>query len=141
MGLAEAMVSRGFGATSDTRQPLSVQLLLIAGLLLALVGWVFTFWVDWLGWLLLVAGVSVVATLLLRIGRSTPYTRYRPRKWTRADTIVLAAIGLSLLLVFVPLPFVNQLTLAYVPFPALSVPAFDPVIGLALLLFLVPVFV
>jgi energy-coupling factor transport system permease protein len=132
MALAEAMVSRGFGATADVRQPLSVQIGLVAGLLSALTGWVLTFWNAWVGWLLLGVGLLLIVAIVLRIGRRTPYTRYRPRSWTAKDTLMLAAAVLPLLLVFVPLPFVDRTTLLFVPFPSLRVPGFDPVIGLGL---------
>jgi energy-coupling factor transport system permease protein len=138
MGLAEAMVSRGYGATADARQPFAVQIGLVAGLLLALLGWVLTFWISWIGWLLLSAGAVLVGILLYRLGRSTPYTRYRPRRWMRGDTAVLAIVCLSLTLTFAPLPFVDRLTLNYAPFPSLTVPDFEPFIGLALILLAAP---
>jgi energy-coupling factor transport system permease protein len=138
MGLAEAMVSRGYGATADVRQPFIVQIGLFAGLLLALAGWVLTFWISWTGWLLLAAGALIVGLLLLRIGRSTPHTRYRPRRWKVGDTAILAIVAVSISLVFAPLPFVDRLTLTYAPFPTLDFPAYEPFIGLAVFLLATP---
>lgn len=47
MGVAEAMVSRGYGATADAHQPLAHQLALVIGLLAAFAGWVLSFWLGW----------------------------------------------------------------------------------------------
>jgi len=138
MGLAEAMVSRGYGAAAGERQPLLVQLGLVAGLLAALVGWVLTFWIGWLGWLLLLSGMLTMILLTLRLGRRVRRTFYRPRLWRARDSWLAAAVLLPLLLVFVKTPFVDRSTLIYMPYPSLSIPPFDPLIGIALVSLALP---
>ncbi len=132
MGLAESMVSRGYGATASASQPLAVQLGLVAGLLFALTGWVLTFWIEWLGWFLMGSGLLLITLLMWQLGARTPFTPYRPRPWTTKDSLMLLPVALVLLLFFIPLPFVDRSTLAYTPYPRVSLPPFDPLIGLGL---------
>lgn len=141
MGLAEAMVARGFGATSDVRQPLYIQLGLAAGLLFGLTGWILTFWTPWLGWLLLGIGLITVVALMTHLGRSSPSTQYQSRKWTSQESLTVAGCTAALAMTFLPLPFVDRATLLYSPYPSLSFPEFDLVIGMALICLLVPAIV
>jgi len=141
MGLAEAMVARGYGAVSDRANPLRTQGPLALGLL-ALLG-------GWLAWLLLplweraalggmIAGAGLIIGVLWLAGRAVPRTAYRTRRWTARDTLVVLGCGLTLAVVLLPLPLADRGTLAYAPYPRLTLPAFDPFIGLGLLGLLVP---
>jgi energy-coupling factor transport system permease protein len=132
MQLAEAMVARGYGATSTLEQSRSERLALLAALSLGLVGWLASFWVGWPGWLLLGVGGAVVAALLRRRGERQPRTHYRVTTWRRADTLALVAAVTAVLVVVVPLPFSDSASLVYVPYPRLSLPPFDWLIGLGL---------
>lgn len=138
MNLAETMVARGYGATAGTERGLLSQLLLLAALVLALGGWALSFWFLWPGRLLLLAGAAVAILLYWQLGRSVMHTQYRPSPWRWRDSLLVAVGLLSLMLVVVPLPFVDRTTLFYSPYPALSLPAFDPVIGLGLSLLAAP---
>lgn len=141
MGLAEAMVARGYGSVANRSQPLATQ----GGLLLGLCGLLG----GWLAWLfepswraigvgaILVGGVIIVAALW-RAGRSVRRTRYRARHWSRADTLIALGCAAALSVVLVPLPLVNRGTLGYAPYPRIAVPPFDPLIGLGLLGLAVP---
>jgi energy-coupling factor transport system permease protein len=135
MSLAEAMVARGYGATADARQPIAVQISLLLGLLLSLLGWGITFWLGWPGWLVMGVGLAILLLLLWRIGRATTYTRYQPEQWTGRETV---------LVVLVLLPLVVMMlwgeTAVYTPYPALTFPAFNPLLGITLLAFLAPLF-
>jgi energy-coupling factor transport system permease protein len=133
MGLAEAMVSRGYGATTDARQPLSIQIGLAVGLASALTGWVLTFWISWLGWLVLGFGLILITAFMMRRGRRTPHTEYRSRAWTLGDTLAAMAALVALLLVFPRWPFIDRASMAYSPYPSLVLPGFEPWIGIALL--------
>ena len=66
-------------------------------------------------------------------------TRYRERGWQKADTVMGLAALLPLGVVLF-LPLLGLASLDYNPYPKLSLPPFDPVIGSALLLFLAPAF-
>jgi len=139
MSLAEAMVARGYGAMADSPQSLGTRAGLAAGLALALAGWVWSFWSGWPGWLLLGVGVALVTGMVWRLGRqSSPPTRYRPQPWTRWEWLTLAAALAPLPLIL--LPWADRATLTYSPYPALSLPGFDPIIGLALSALALPAF-
>ena len=141
MGLAEAMVARGYGAVSDQAQPLRTQGLLALGLFSLLGGW--------LAWLFLplwkipalggmIVGAGLIVGVLWLAGRAVPRTAYRTHRWTIRDTLVVLGCGLTLAAVLLPLPLAGRATLAYVPYPRLTLPPFDPLIGLALLGLLAP---
>ena len=139
IGLAEAMVARGYGAVSDRAQPLRTQGLLALGLF-ALLG-------GWLAWLFLpssqgvalgtmVAGGGLIVGVLWLAGRAVPRTAYQPHRWTIRDTLVVLGCGLTLAAILTPLT--DRGTLYYAPYPRLTLPAFDPLVGFGLLGLLVP---
>jgi energy-coupling factor transport system permease protein len=143
MGLAEAMVARGYGAVTDRSQPLRLQALLALGLFLLLGGWLaFLFLPSWKALALggILVGVALIVGVLWLAGRAVPRTAYRTHRWTARDTLVVLGCGLTLAATLLPLPLVDRTTLAYAPFPRLTLPAFDPLIGLGLLGLLVPVY-
>ena len=134
LGLAEAMVARGYGAVADRRTALRTQAALVAGLTLLLGGW--------LGWLLsppwrmaaaglAVAGGAVILGAGWGAGRGHRRTTYRPRRWGWRDTAVLLGCGLTLAVLLLPLG--GRGTLAYSFYPRLTPPPFDPLIGAGLL--------
>lgn len=127
--LAEAMVARGYGAMGGQswRARLGMQVGLAVGLLAALVGAIVVLWLGWPGWLLAGAGGALVVALVWRRGLNMRVTRYRLRPWRLADSwLVLAAITPALVVA------VHNAELAYNPYPALSWPVFDVLVGLAL---------
>ncbi len=134
MGLAEAMVARGYGATRAAEQPVGVRLLLVLGLLGVLMGWagrmVLPAWRLRLGPAQLalgtgvaVAGAGLVLGALWWAGRGVRHTTYRPRRLEAADVAVMAAAGLALTTVFQPA------RLAYSVYPSLALPPFDLLVG------------
>jgi energy-coupling factor transport system permease protein len=139
MSLAEAMVARGYGATAGKRQSPAVLATLALGLCLVLGGWVVALWWGTAGWLLLGAGMLLIVLVVWRRGRSVEVTRYGDRGWQKADTMMLVAALLPLGTV-VFLRLVGSDSLYYNPYPELSLPPFDPLIGSALLLYLTPAF-
>jgi energy-coupling factor transport system permease protein len=136
MGLAEAMVARGYGAVSDRAQPLRLQALLSVGLLSLLGGWLaWLFLPSWAGVALgaMVAGGGLVLGSLWLSGRATPRTSYRARRWSIANTLVVLGCGLALIVLVL-----GREVLAYTPYPRMTLPPFDPVLGLGLLGLLAP---
>ena len=141
MQLAEAMTARGFGNVgspgNDARPARSGDVsrgLVVFGLIL-LAGGVAAnlLGVGSLGTALIAAGgVSVVAALWLQ-GRGVKRTSYRPQPWTAADWLVVAGSLLVAVLYLLPLPGVDQTSLAYSPYPMLSIPAVNPLIALGTL--------
>jgi len=141
MALAEAMVARGYGAVSDREQPLRTQGLLALGLLALLGGWLTWLFLPswrWIGLGAMIAGAGLIAVVVWLAGRGISHTTYRRRRWTTRDTLIVLGCGLTIAATLTPLPLVNRSTLYYSTYPALTLPAFDPFVGLALLGLLVP---
>lgn len=127
--LAEAMVSRGFGARRDTKPATWLRAGLLLGLLLALVGWGMALWGAGSGAWVLAAGVLCALGALYGLGRSTPVTVFRPKPITLADLIVSASLTALLILLLL-----SRATLLYLPYPTMGLPEFNPWLGIALLL-------
>jgi energy-coupling factor transport system permease protein len=137
LNLAETMVARGYGSTALVAIPVRTRLFFVAGLLLALAGALQLAWARPVGLYLVLAGVIAVAWAYRAVSRGHIRTKYRPRMWTWADSLVVAGalIPLSSLL----LPGVERSALSYLPYPHLTPPAFDLWIGVSLLGLVVPV--
>lgn len=134
LNLSEAMVARGYGAQKSNQHALTHQLVLAAGLALLLGGWVAGLWWGWLGWLGSLMGLFLLLVLLWHKGRAVQVSHYRPRPWQMGDSWLLVAslapAGL--------LAFVVSSPLSYTPYPALTWPTFDPLVGFSLLLLALP---
>jgi energy-coupling factor transport system permease protein len=135
--LAEAMESRGFGATlaTDGRRawllPVGVGAILLSVALLiggqvpaaALVG-------------ALGAGATFYGLFGVRSGRQA----YRPLRWTLSDWVVLTTSAAGGVCFAGALVFASH-TLVWSPFPRLNTPPFAPWLGVACLLLVAPAFV
>ncbi len=140
MGLAEAMVARGYGAISDQAQSLRTSGGLVLGLLALLGGWLtFLFRSTWreVGVGLMIGGGTLIVGVMWLTGRAVRHTVYRPRRWMIRDTLVLIGCGLALAVVVLP-SLLDWDTVYYTPYPRLTLPLFDPLIGLGLLGLLMP---
>lgn len=138
MALAEAMVSRGYGATTQMGQQLLVQALLLLGLGAAFAGWLLSFWHGWPGWVLMGSGVMVLLMLIWALGEKVSLRRYENARWTWRETVVVVTAVIPLILFFAPLPFIDRSSLYYSPYPQLNLPSFNMLLGLALALLAVP---
>jgi energy-coupling factor transport system permease protein len=139
MGLAEAMVARGYGAVSDEGQPLRRQGLLVVGLLALLGGWLaYLFRPAWrvgaVG--VMVVGATLIGAVMWLTGRSVQHTVYRARHWTLGDTLAVAGCAVTLVL-----GLTQREALYYSPYPHLALPEFDPLVGLGTLGLLLPAIV
>jgi len=148
--LAEAMESRGFGRTlqDDGENPRRSALyrLSLAGALLTLLTGLFiryfgpTTW-DRLpggaGSLLILLSTLAIVTLLWRASRRVKRSRYRKERWRGHDVVVTAA-SLIVVGLFLWLNFTHSEVLLYHPYPKVTMPSFDPLIGLGLLLLGLP---
>lgn len=134
MGVAEAMVARGYGATANVEGRGVVRLGLFVSLLLTLLGWVGVLWLGWVGWLVLGLGLVLLVGLVWHTGRGASRTHYKPYRWQTKDwlTSVLVLVPLVVAL-FVPIE-----SRTFAPYPALSLPPFDLWLGLSLLLLVTP---
>jgi energy-coupling factor transport system permease protein len=137
VNLAEAMVARGYGATGDREQPIKIRLLLLLGLASLLGGWVLSGWWSRPGWALAGAGVLIIFLVYRRLGRLSPRTTYRVRRWVKRDSLLALSVTLLLLPAGVDRLF-GRSTLYYSPYPVVTLPPFDPLAGLALALIVAP---
>jgi energy-coupling factor transport system permease protein len=134
MGLAEAMVARGYGATAGRAQQPTVLLGVALGLLLLLSGWLLALWRGSAGWLMFAAGAMLLVVILWRRGRMVSHTHYRQRPWQREDTVIAAAAALALVLAL----WQREAFAGFSPYPQLRLPPFAPLSGAALLLLVLP---
>ncbi|MBP8947833.1 MAG: energy-coupling factor transporter transmembrane protein EcfT [Candidatus Promineofilum sp.] len=130
LNLAETMVARGYGATVQVSVPRRTRLLLLLGLVLALGGALRLGWGAADGWALIATAALAIGLAYRGLSRGVVRTRYRARRWTWADTLVVVAALLPLALLW-PLPGGGGLD--YAPYPRLSAPPFSVVAGLLLL--------
>lgn len=137
MNLGETMVARGFGSTQSQAQPHAARLLLLLALALALGGALWLAWGGAGGWVVVGAGAAVLVAAYALIGRAVRTTRYRAQPWTRADTVLVVA-SLLPLVVLLPWGWVDGASLAYAPYTGPLWPPFDPLVGLAMLTLAVP---
>jgi energy-coupling factor transport system permease protein len=132
MQLAETMVARGYGATTERDLSTAARLVLLAALLATVAGWLLALWWGWPGYVLLALGVLTLGALLWRLGGAVNHTAYRPWRWQMQDSLLTLSAVLPLLLILLPWPFLDRSSLYYAPYPQLYWPPFDPIIGLAL---------
>ncbi len=142
--LAEAMEARGFArrrpAEGTGARGGDVRLLLVLGTGGIAVGaFGLLYYRDAPGWGVagLVLGLAAIALALRRLAGLTHQTRYRRQIWRPRDTVVSAALLVSLALT-AGTAIARPGWWLYVPYPALAWPAFEPLIGLALLLLAAP---
>ncbi len=136
MGLAEAMVARGYGAAAGRAQQPGMLLGVAVGLLLTLAGWLLALWRGAAGWLLFGAGALLLAALLWRQGRAVVHTQYRPHRWQAADSL----LALSALLALALALWQRESLSGYTPYPQVQLPPLSPIVGGALLLLALPAF-
>lgn len=129
LNLAETMVARGYGSTAQVGMPLRARLFLLLALALTLGGALRLVGGGADGWALIAGGGLAVAVAYRDLSRRAPRTRYRPRRWTWADSVVVAAALLPLALLL-PLPGLGGAALDYAPYPRVGLPPFHLVAGL-----------
>lgn len=139
--LAEAMTARGFASESKTSRGVH-RLSMLVGLMTLLTGWLLRLVDKWavLGGILMVSGAALVLGMLWVLGRQVPRTNYLRQAWTLRDWMVVLGTTIVLAAFLLPLQGLDRSTLPYEPYPALSLPGFDPLIGVAILGLIVPVF-
>lgn len=137
LNLSETMVARGYGSTAQVAMPLRARLLLLVGLLLALAGAVQLLWNAAAGWWLLAGAALAVGGAYYLLSRLVQRSRYRPRRWRSDDTIVLGG-AMVVVLLLLPVPWFDSLTLGYSPYPQFAPPPFQLGAGVVLLGLAVP---
>ena len=141
--LAESMTARGFATVpsdNDTRQAIMTKLVFIIGMSLLLVGWMLRLaWgYDIFGLWTMIAGSGFVIGMLWYVGRRIQRTVYRTERWTTHDSVITIISMLVIMPFLFSIPFFDHMSLFYYPYPSLTLPKFDPYIGLLLLGILTP---
>jgi energy-coupling factor transport system permease protein len=143
MDLAEAMEARGFSRTPGagrSPRPVVVQLGLVFGLGCVLVGgalFAFAPALPWLAWLVIGAGVALIAVTLRSIGAGVRRSRYRKSVWRDTDTVLVLASAGVLAALFTFRGLAPSL-LAYTPFLRISMPPFDLAVAVTIAGLLAP---
>lgn len=156
LALSEAMAARGFAAQPEvsnsnlnladsvgaheyeSRNTQRLHWLALTGLLAVCAGWLIRLLArqELAGWLVLGMGLAAMLAALFVLGRRAPRSVYHAQQWTRGDAIVIGcALALAALWT---LPLLDTASLGYYPYPALTLPRFNPLLGCALLLLTAP---
>jgi energy-coupling factor transport system permease protein len=143
LSLAESMSARGLAQGNEEREIWWSRSLMIFGVLLTLSGWLFQLSTTWqaYGTLLLLLGICTILAVLWSIGRQKPHISYLQENWQKIDFIILSGVALTLVVVLLPIPFIDQSSLVYEVYPHLNLPGFNPLIGITLLGLLTPIFI
>lgn len=133
--LAEALASRGFASAAPSTHAIASRLAIVAGLAALLVGWLLLLvWGQQLsGPLLMVGGGGILCAAVWQAGRRTPRTRYRRPRWATSDSAIVIGALVAAAAFLLPVPGVDRSVLAYYPYPLLTLPGFDPLLGIATL--------
>jgi energy-coupling factor transport system permease protein len=138
MNLAETMVARGYGATSSEALSSRMRLLLLAGLIFILGGWLVSFQNSVVGWALVLAGGASLLIAYVQQGRRSSRTRYNVVRWQAQDWLLVTLSLLPLALALLPFPGVRGDSTFYTPYPLAVVPEFEPLLGAALAMLAAP---
>ena len=136
LALAETMVARGYATVAAVQT--HTRLLLTMGLLAALGGGLAFILMPGnrgVSVAVLLMGIFLFMLTLWQMGRKVRYTVYRQQHWRLRDTLIILGLIPSLLVLLL-----QQASLSYTPYPALTWPGFAPIIGFSLLGLLMPVF-
>lgn len=140
--LAESMDARGFGGQPSARAAQS-DLLLKSIIALALViiasgAFALSYFPDKnLGSMTMLMGGGMLVAALWMVGQSVQRSRYRRDRWGRHDTLVAIASIISMGSILGTWA-IHRSALVFYPYPQLVWPAFDPLIGVAILLIVTP---
>lgn len=132
MRLAETMVARGYGATQAKESNRIDKTLTLVALTGALAGWILAILMGWPGWLLMLLAIGAIGLILFRQGARQKRNRYIKADWHIQDGLMILVAIFALVLVFWPLPWIDQSTLAYSAFPRFTLPGYDWRLGLGL---------
>jgi len=135
MGLTEAMMARGFAADDLPDQENTPRLILGAGSIFLVGGWLMRTagWLPGLGLVGVLTGLAAIFGILWLIGKRVPRTIYRQEKWMRRDWLITAGALITGFFFLFPIPGIDRASLNYYPYPRLTLPGFAPLLGLAAL--------
>jgi len=138
--LSEAMTARGFVSSQPVAGELHARLALAVGLFFTLTGWLLRLsgrGFEW-GSFLMIAGLVAILGTLWIVSRQSPRTTYTRQSWSKHDLFVTGFSMMVAAAFLLPIPGIESNTLRYNPYPSLSLPPFDPLIGILILGLLAP---
>lgn len=136
MQLAEAMTARGFASskTHSSDSQIYPRLVMVLGLFLLAGGWIIQLGnSSKAGLLMLLAGAIFILGGLWSLGHMSPRTAYHRHVWGWKDRLGLGIAAAILLLCTLTIPVLEKETLFYDPYPLISLPAFNPFLGIVIL--------
>jgi hypothetical protein len=134
------MSARGFAGDGTKGKIFYPRLLMIVGLLLIISGWIARLAGKMGNYnvIIMTFVLLLVIGMLWSLGRQTPRSTYIQERWSFRDLPILAGAVLVISAFLVPLPFIDKTTLSYNPYPIISLPSFDYLIGISILGLLMP---
>ncbi|MCS7247531.1 MAG: hypothetical protein NZ840_04730 [Anaerolineales bacterium] len=138
--LAEVMTARGFLASLSPLTRSNLRAAFLGGFGLVLGGWLSRFWglPGWIASLLFWCALALFGALFFLAMRQVRYTIYRPRRFGVRDGLAIGGPSLLSLLLVLNHLFPERGLLAYTPYPALTLPPFEPLVAFLLLGILSP---
>ena len=141
MQLAEAMTARGFASTSPlkTTRGNTPRIFIIIGLMLLAIGWVVQLGGAGInGLAMILAATILILGGLWYLGRQSARTIYHRPGWGWQDWLT-AGVSMAVLAICV-LPLLDPInqSLYYDPYPTLTLPPFNPLLGMTILGLVLP---
>jgi len=140
MGLAETMTARGFAG--DEGKPLWTRsrVGLVFGLLFLLTGWLFQLIpaLQVVGIITSSFGLCLIFYTLWTVGKRVQRSHYRRETWTYLDMFVIIGCALILSIYLLPFLWLDKSSIAYNPYPIITLPQFDILIALASFMLVIP---
>lgn len=140
MGLAETMTARGFAGGETGKNGSHYRLGFFLGLLFILAGWVMqlTSTLRIGGYLIAALGIMLIMVSLWSVGKRVQRSHYRLESWTYRDVIVIIGCVAIVSVFLLPIPWIDKSSIIYNPYPILTIPDFNLLIGLASIGLVIP---
>ncbi len=142
MQLAEAMTARGFVPHNPHWGTINYRLVILGGLVFFMSGWIIQLITgNQYAFGMSLAGVAIILFWYWWISRKIPQSVYKRENWHLHDWIVSGIVMVTLFVYIFPFPFVDHQILLYNPYPKITLPEFDVVIGCVSLYLFTPVLI
>jgi len=138
--LSEAMVARGFASEEHADNSVLTRSFILVGLVSLTVGVGFGLIANkkLLGFILLLIGLLILTFVIFFKSKQVPHTTYIKEYWHIRNWIVIIGISFPLIIFLFPILGIDKSSIVYNPYPSLSIPGFNIIIGTSLLGFLIP---
>ncbi|MCX8063380.1 MAG: energy-coupling factor transporter transmembrane protein EcfT [Anaerolineales bacterium] len=141
--LAEVMTARGFLASKSPLGQKGLRVAFLGGFGFVLGGWLSRFWglPGWVAGLLFWCALALFGALFFLAVRQVRYTTYRPSRFRARDGLAMSGSFFVALLLALNHLFPERQFLSYTPYPAMTLPPFEPLVAFLLLGILSPLLV